>query len=260
MSTTQPEPAVRLTISATCARITLARPSRRNALNDSAWCLFTEVCRQVALNNEVRAVVLDGDGEHICAGADIHELAANIHDAEWLRANQSHVALALDAWAVLPQPTIAVMRGSCFGGGAALAVGADFRIVSHSARFAVTPARLGLTYRLVDCVRLSQLVGPARARELLLLAREIDGTTAERWGLATVLVDVSEISTAEAELLNRIAALSGYSQRGIKTTLLKIRDGAIADDAETQQIFGEAFNAPDFVAATAQFSAKSKRP
>ena len=259
MSTPQTELAVRLAISGTCARITLARPSRRNALDDSAWRLFTDICRHVALNHELRSVVLVGDGEHFCAGADIHELAANIHDADWLRASQSHVAAALDEWAALPQPTIAMMRGSCIGGGAALAVGADFRIVSSIARFAVTPARLGLTYRLVDCLRLSQLVGSARVRELLMLAREIDGVTLERWGLATMLVDDSEISAAEVELLSQIAALSGYSQRGIKTTLLKIRDGATADDAQTQRIFGDAFNSPDFLAAAARFTAKSTR-
>ena len=249
--------AIRVSLSDDVARIFLARPASRNALNDYAWQTLAEICAELSMNASIRAVVLAADGEHFCAGADIHEIRSRIQDADWMRTNQLHVAAGIDAWAALPQPTIAVIRGSCFGGGTALAVGADFRIASNTARFAVTPARLGLTYRLIDCLRISQLIGPARTRELLLLAREIDAATAATWGLVTRIIDDADLPATLEGMLTEIVALSGYSQRGIKTSLLKIRDGTVADDDETRRIFAAAFNAPDFRAAADAFAAKS---
>lgn len=259
MSTADPDPGVRVSRVGSLARIALARPRRRNALDHAGWSRLAQVCAELSVDMSIRVVVLEGEGEHFCAGADVHELRANVHDRVWLRANQSHVAAALDAYAALPQPTIAAVRGSCFGGGAALAVASDFRLASASACFAVTPARLGLTYRLIECLRLSQLIGPARTREMLLLAREVEAATAAAWGLVNEAVAEEQLEGTLQDMVNALGALSGYSQRGIKTTLLKIRDGAVADDDETRRVFEDAFNAPDFLAAADAFAAKSQR-
>jgi len=241
------------------ARITIARPQRRNALDTSCWLALSQICDTLATRADIRVVLLRGEGEHFCAGADIHELAENIQNTAWLRANQSHVADALDRFAALPQPTIAMIRGCCYGGGAALAISCDFRLAATDSRFAITPAKLGLTYRLVDCLRVNQLLGPARAREMLLLAREIDAGTALEWGLAGEVVPPERLDECVSALIEKLLALSGYSQRGIKVTMLKLRDGATRDDDETNQTFDGAFSGADFAEATAAFIAK-RRP
>jgi enoyl-CoA hydratase/carnithine racemase len=240
------------------ASITLARAERRNALDTATWQLLQDACATIANDSSIRAVTLAGAGEHFSAGADIHELAAHIEDAGWMAANQRAIAAALDAWAALPQPTIAIIRGSCFGGGAALAAAADFRIARDDARFAITPSKLGLTYRLVDCLRVVDLVGSARAREILLLARELDVATALTWGFVTEVAATDALNAAVDSMVQRLVSLSGYSARGIKQSLRKIRAGQATDDAETRAVFAAAFEGADFQEGARAFIEKRK--
>ena len=249
-----------LEISHQVAKITINKSARRNALDDHSWQLFQKICTDISVRDDLRIVLLTGQGEHFCAGADIHELREHILDTAWMKLNQSHVAAALDCYANLPQITIAMIRGCCYGGGAALAVSSDFRVAADTARFAITPAKLGLTYRLVDCLRLHQLVGPARAREMLLMAAEVDGASALSWGLVNDCVSITAMETAANIRIKKLLALSAYSQRGIKATLLKIRDGTHDDDDETRRNFAAAFSGNDFISAAASFAQKSTKP
>jgi enoyl-CoA hydratase/carnithine racemase len=245
---------IHLTITNNVARIALARPARRNALDANAWRALADACTRIAANDDIRAVVLMGEGLHFCVGADIHEMREHIGNAAWMQTNQAEIGNALDRYANLPQPTLAVIRGSCYGGGAALAVSSDFRIASIDTKIAITPAKLGLTYRLVDCLRVQQLIGPARTREMLMLAREIDANTALNWGLVGETCEADQLESRASAWVSGILALSSYSQRGIKKTLLKIRDGAIADDGETRKIFQDAFSGTDFQRAADAFT------
>jgi enoyl-CoA hydratase len=253
---------VTLEISHQVAKITINKSQRRNALDDKSWQLLQQICADISVHDDIRIVLLAGQGEHFCAGADIHELREHILDTAWMKRNQAHIAAALDTYANLPQITIAMIRGCCYGGGAALAVSSDFRIAADGARFAITPAKLGLTYRLVDCLRLHQLIGPARAREMLLMAAEVDGAAALSWGLVNECVAISALETVANSRIEKLLALSAYSQRGIKATLLKIRDGAHDDDDddETRRIFAAAFSGSDFISAAASFAQKPTRP
>lgn len=245
-----------LNIADTVATLTISRPAKRNALDTATWQALAEACATIAADGSLRAVVLQGEGDHFSAGADIHELGEHIHDATWMANNQKTIALALDAFASLPQPTIAVIRGSCYGGGAALAAAADFRLCCDDAKFAITPSKLGLTYRLIDCLRVVELVGAARAREILLLAKEINAATAVAWGMVTECVEPAQLPSALAATLTRVTSLSAYSARGIKQSLLKIRAGQTADDAETQTMFADAFQSKDFAEGAAAFIEK----
>jgi enoyl-CoA hydratase len=253
-----PQASVRKTITSGIARIEIDRADRRNAMNDAAWQRLTDICGELAQDRSVRGVVLTGAGEHFCAGADIHELRAHISSAEWMQRNQANIATAIDRYANLPQPTIAAIRGACYGGGAALAAASDFRIAADTARFAITPAKLGLTYRLVDCQRIVELVGAARARELLLLSMELSSAAALDWGFINTLIAADELDQEVDRWTTKLMSLSAYSQRGIKTTLLKIRNGVVVDDAETKATFAAAFAEPDFVAAAEAFASSRK--
>jgi enoyl-CoA hydratase len=245
---------VKLNITDKVARITLMRVVRRNALDGEAWRTLAEICAQLALREDLRAVVLAGEGDHFCAGADIHELSERIHDTAWMGQNQADIGNALDLYANLPQPTIALLRGNCFGGGAALAVASDFRFAAADTKIAITPAKLGLTYRLVDCLRVHQLIGPARTREMLLLAREVDAATAFNWGLVNEVCESNTLEIRASGWVSSITALSDYSQRGIKKSLLKIASGQTQDDAETRQLFQLAFEGRDFAHAAEAFN------
>lgn len=249
-------PSLLLNIADSVATLTIVRPTKRNALDTASWQALAETCATIGANGEIRVVVLQGEGAHFSAGADIHELREHINDSTWMAHNQATIASALDAFAALPQPTIAVIRGTCYGGGAALAAACDFRLCTTDAKFAITPSKLGLTYRLVDCLRVVELVGAARAREILLLAKEVDAATAVNWGMVTECVDPALLPSVVAAMLSRITSLSSYSARGIKQSLLKIRAGQTNDDAETRQIFADAFKGGDFAEGAAAFIEK----
>jgi enoyl-CoA hydratase len=249
---------IALSVTDRVATMTIARADRRNALNTAMWDTLSAHCAAVASREDIRAVVLTGEGEHFSAGADIHELNANIQDSAWMQANQAAIAHALDAYAALPQPTIAAIRGACFGGGAALAAASDFRYCTPDARFAITPAKLGLTYRLVDCLRVVSLVGEAHAREILLLAKELDAATAMHWGFVNEVVGPHSLDAKLADATSQLLSLSAYSQRGIKQNLIKIREGLTHDDAASMAMFRNAFIGKDFQEGASAFLEKRK--
>ncbi len=238
------------------ATLTIARASKRNALDTACWQALSEACATLVARDDVKVIVLEGEGAHFSAGADIRELAEHIDDAAWMSHNQTTIATALDAYAALPQPTIAKIRGACVGGGAALAAASDFRFCTSDARFAITPAKLGLTYRLVDCLRVVDLVGSAHAREILLLSKELDAATALHWGFVNDVVGDQSLDACVTETTEKLKALSSYSQRGIKQSLLKIRNGQTSDDSETIEIFRNAFTGGDFAEGAKAFLEK----
>jgi enoyl-CoA hydratase/carnithine racemase len=244
---------IRLEVADHIGAIVLARAARRNALDRDAWANLAAIARAVSADPAIRVVTIEGEGEHFCAGADLHELAAHIEDADWMRASQAEVGAALDAFAAIPQPVVAKVRGSAFGGGMALALSADFTIATADARFAITPARLGLSYRLADCARVVDCVGARRARELLLAARELDAAAACAWGLVTRVVDAAGLDRETAAFVAGLRALSATSQRAIKDNLLRIRAGQTHDDAATHAAFAAAFDTADFRAAARAF-------
>ncbi len=253
------ESRVLLSYSDGIAFITLHAPDNRNALNNAAWLNLAETCSLIAPDANVRLVVLRGTGAHFCAGADIYELRANIQNTSWMMQNQVAVGAGLDAFAALPQPTLAIIQGACVGGGAALAFSSDFRIAADNLRLSITPARLGLSYRLVDCLRVVRAVGHAHARELLLLAHEMDAATAHQWGAVTALSTAENLTTTADAFIERLLNLSATSQRAIKANLLKIGNGSTADDANSMADFAAAFVAPDFASAAKKFVEKSSK-
>ncbi len=240
------------------ARIVLNRPGQRNALGREDWRSLEQACNALSADIQVQLVLIEASGDHFCAGADLTELSTHISDQQWMREATADTALAIDAWASLPQPSIAVIRGCCFGGGIALAAAADFRVCDSSARFALTPARLGLSYRLKDCHRITQIVGMPMAKRLLLAAEELDATQALDCGLVTHKVDPDQLDPSVHDRCAQLMSLSGYSQRVLKATLNKIASGHSTDDEQTRQWFEQAFGGEDFERAARAFVQRVK--
>jgi len=237
-------------------RITFARPDKRNALNEAMWSELDRILKPFERASKLRAVVLVGAGGHFSAGADIAELQLKLQDKVWMKRNHIAVQRAQQRVYRLPMPTIALIEGSCFGGGLGLASACDFRIAAPSARFSVTPARLGLAYSLLDMRRLVDLVGPAVAREMLLLSAILDADEAKRCGLVTRLVGEDVIEAALADLLRSIADSSPRAIATIKLSLLKLADGQRFGDSATRAQFDALFDGPDFAEGAAAFMEK----
>lgn len=170
------------------ARIWLNRPERLNAvapvLVDDLLAALDEVAASAA-----GAVVLAGRGRAFCAGHDLKEPAPPGNARSRLERLQD-VTRRLRA---LPQPVIAAVHGYAIGAGAEFALGCDLVLAAEDAVFAFPEAGLGLSVTGAASRLLPLLVGPAKAKELLLLGERIDAATAERIGLVNAVVtDVDE--------------------------------------------------------------------
>lgn len=171
---------------------TLRRPDKANALTGRMLADLTDIAQAAA--GEARALVLTGEGRVFSAGADLDEARAGLAtNPVWERLS--------GAIAALPCLTIAALNGTLAGGAFGMALACDLRLAVPETRFFYPVMRLGFLPQPSDPVRLARLVGPARARMILMAGQKIGAAEALAWGLVDRIV-------AEADLLPQAAALA----------------------------------------------------
>ena len=183
------------------ATLWLNRPDKRNAVTEAMWAGITSTCAGLAEDASVRVLVVRGAGEHFCAGADIAELSGLADRTAYNVVNKA----ADDALAAFPRPTVAFIQGSCVGGGAEIAISCDLRIADSSARFGITPARLGIVYPPFALERAVAIIGPAAAKHLLYSAELIDAERARQIGLVHEALEPGD-AAARVDTLARLMA------------------------------------------------------
>jgi enoyl-CoA hydratase/carnithine racemase len=226
------------------ATIVLDAPATRNALPMAGWQALADAVAAVAEAGP-RVVVLCGGGPgRFCSGSDLGEIAELADYPERRAPFRQAMRDALDPLAALPMPVIAAIDGDCFGAGVALALAADWRVAGPRAAFAITPAKLGITYPQEDVARLVALVGRGQAARLLCGATRIDAAEAARIGLVEVLAE-DAMDQARA-----IAALSPASLRALKAAVAR---APLGHDPALDQAFDDAFGQQDLREGLAAF-------
>jgi len=204
------------------ATIALARPERRNVLDEAMASALREAAEAVASDPDVRCAILTGSGDVFAAGADINEIEA-ASDAENLAYN-ARLRAACDAVAALPVPSVAAVNGHAIGGGLELALACTLRVAAAGAKLGMPEARLGIVPATGGLARLPRLIGTARAARLLLTGELIDGAEAERLGIVDAAVDAGSVAEEALSLARQIAAAAPLSTRAVVA--------ALRDDAE----------------------------
>ena len=241
------------------AWVTLDRPDKRNAVTSDMWLALPGIASELAATRSVRVALIRGAGtEAFSAGADIAEMQQNLAHPERMRVMQQAVLDGQLAWQRLPIPTIAVIHGACTGGGCGLALACDLRLAAADSFFAIPPARLGLVYGLDDTRRLVDLVGPARAKEILFTGRRVSAAEALELGLVNEVVPTAELEARAIELANTIARNAANSIAAAKQVVNMIMDGTRVETAATRQLFDDAFNSAEFAEGARAFI--EKRP
>jgi enoyl-CoA hydratase len=239
---------VYLTTHGAIAQLILNRPDKRNALTRTMWAAIAEHAGAIAANPEVKVLVLRGvTPAAFAAGADIAEFEEVFAATESAQTYQDVVHAAYDAIADLGKPTIAMVQGVCFGGGCALALCCDLRYADASATFCIPPARLGLAYSLAETRRLMELVGPSKAKEMLMGARAIDADEALRIGLATRVFAAPDLERETMAFAGRLCELSQFTIRATKAVIREILDGAVAETETSRRLFEEQFRGADYI-------------
>ena len=242
------EQPVYLTIDGAIAQLVLNRPAKRNALNRAMWEAIPELAAQVADDPEIKVLVVRGaTPEAFSAGADIAEFKDVHASAETARAYHGIVHSAYRAIDSLAKPTIAMVQGVCFGGGCALALCCDLRYADETATFCIPPARLGLAYSLGETKRLVDLVGPSKAKEMLMGARVIDADEALRIGLATRIFGAADLERETVAFAERLCELSQFTIRAVKAIVGDIMAGAVDETETSRQLLEDQFQSPDYL-------------
>ena len=193
----------------------LDRPDKRNAIDQATVDALHELCAM--LEEAPRTLILTGSGGVFAAGADIAQLRDRTAD-DARRGINASVFIRIQE---LPMPVIAAIDGYALGGGAELAYAADIRIATPSLRIGNPETGLGIIAAAGATWRLPEIVGDARASELLLTGRALDAEEALRWGLVSSLHPAEELLAAAHGIVDRIAAndplATQYTKRALRT-------------------------------------------
>lgn len=241
------------------AIVTINRPERRNALDVATKVALRDALAAVAVDDEIRAVVLTGAGGAFCAGQDLAEHAAALEadPATVFDTVPEHYAPITTSLATMPKPVIAAVEGVCVGAGLGFALACDLRVLASSAVLATAFTGIGLTCDSGLAYTLPRAVGDARARELVLLAESFTAEQAVAWGIAGRIVEPGEALAQARQLAARLAAgpTAAYAESKQLIAGATSLDQTLAEEGAAQARLGLSVDHP---AAVAAFLAKQK--
>ena len=202
------------------AVLRLARPAKRNALNDGLILALRD--RLDSLPSEARAAVLCGDGEHFCAGLDLSELqerdaGQGLHHSRMWHAALEHVQYG-------PVPVVAALHGAVVGGGLELASACHIRVADESTFYALPEGSRGIFVGGGGAVRIPRLIGVARMTDMMLTGRVYNAQDGERIGLAQYLVPQGQAFDKAFELAGRIAQNAPLTNYALMHALPRIAE------------------------------------
>ncbi|HEY7851540.1 MAG TPA: enoyl-CoA hydratase-related protein [Caulobacteraceae bacterium] len=187
------------------AFVTLDNPSRLNALGDEMMEAFLVAMTPLAVDDDLRCVVLTGAGERaFVSGADVNELAEIAFPAE-ARAFIGKVHACCNTVRDLPVPVIARINGMALGAGLELAISCDLRVAANGATFGMPEIKLGVP-SVVEAALLPGLVGWGRAREMMLLGETFDAAAALAMGLVDDVVEAEDLDAAVEKRIGSLLA------------------------------------------------------
>jgi enoyl-CoA hydratase/carnithine racemase len=199
--------AIEYRVADSVATIHLNRPRRRNAFTIEMIDDWAAAIEEAQRDNDVRCVVLSGEGGHFCSGADLDHLASvEATPLARKRLFTEHIHRVIFALERLDRPIIAAVQGVAVGAGLDMALMCDIRFAGRSARLSTGYVRVGLVPGDGGCYLLPRLVGMAKALELLLGGEFVDAAEALRIGLVNRVYEDDELAKRTYQFAHRLAA------------------------------------------------------
>ncbi|MEY4884251.1 MAG: hypothetical protein RIS34_2105 [Pseudomonadota bacterium] len=226
------------------AVIRLTRKAKRNALNDALILALRDLFDNMP--STVRAAVIDGEGEHFCAGLDLSELQERDAGQGLHHSRMWHAALERVQFG--PVPVIAALHGAVVGGGLELASACHIRVADDSTFYALPEGSRGIFVGGGGSVRIPKLIGAARMTDMMLTGRVYNAQDGERIGLAQYLVPQGQAFAKAFELAVRVAQNAPLTNYALMHALPRI-----AEQPADQGFFTEAL-----MAAIAQSAPEAK--
>ncbi|WP_300302531.1 enoyl-CoA hydratase family protein [Ferrovibrio sp.] len=248
------------------ATVTLNRPERKNPLTFASYAELRDTFRALNYVDDVKTVVITGEGGNFCSGGDVHEIIGPLvrmkdaGDMAGLLAFTRMTGDLVKAMRHCPQPVIAAIDGICAGAGAILAMASDLRLATPRTKTAFLFTRVGLAGAdMGACNILPRIIGSGRAAELLYTGRSMSAEEGERWGFYNRLVAPEQVLDAAKALAKELSDGPTFAH-GITKTCLHQEwsmdlDAAIEAEAQAQAI---CMQTQDFARAYHAFVAKQK--
>ncbi|MFP8777340.1 crotonase/enoyl-CoA hydratase family protein [Hydrogenophaga sp. RWCD_12] len=202
------------------AIVTLTRPAKRNALNDGLILAIRDAFQNLPAS--VKAAVIDGEGEHFCAGLDLSELSERDAAEGVFHSRMWHAAL--DCVEKGTVPVIAALHGAVVGGGLELASACHIRVADESTFYALPEGTRGIFVGGGGAVRVPKLIGAARMTDMMLTGRVYNAADGERVGLAQYLVPTGTARDKAIELATRIATNARMTNFALMHALPRIAE------------------------------------
>jgi enoyl-CoA hydratase/carnithine racemase len=204
------------------AMVRFDRGDQANALSFAIMRELTKVAHELADNPDLCAVVLTGRIDNFCLGMDLKD--DEVVKSATARLSERRIMLKTGprmcrAWEELDPLTIVAIEGWCVGGGTALAVSCDLRLIGSGGHFYVPEVERGFNMSWGSVPRITNLVGPARAKRIVVLAEKLDAARAVDWGLADEAVPDGTAVEAALEMARRAASLPPNGVRLCKATI-----------------------------------------
>lgn len=194
---------VKLEVQGKVAIITINRPDKRNALNQEVRSELFKCLKEVDSRKEIRAAIITGTGDAFVAGADIAAMSDYTpQDAREASKHGSDIFLCIENMRI---PMIAAVNGWALGGGCELAMACDLRICCDTAKFGQPEVNVGIIPGYGAPVRLTRLIGPGKAKELIFTGRIIGAAEAEKIGLVNKIVAKDELMNEAMKLAQQFA-------------------------------------------------------
>ena len=208
------------------ATVTLARPDARNALNAGLIGELRRCVEELAEDDKVRAVVLTGEGDFFCAGADIGYMrdTANFSYEENLE-DARNLAAMFEAVDGCPKPVVARVKGAAIGGGVGLVAAADVAVAEEGTVFAFSEVRLGISPATIAPFVVRK-IGHSQVRALFLTGERFDGVRAREIGLVHEVISEEDLDAAVQEKVEGLLAGGPEALAATKALLRELRDAA----------------------------------
>jgi len=221
--------------------LTFNNPDRRNAMKLEMNHAVVQILEAFDASDDVRVVVMRGAGDKaFVSGADISEFDQHRSTPEG-RANFEQAWAGADrAFTNLRKPLIAMIRGYCIGGGLATALQSDLRVCASDSQFGIPAARLGLGYTFGGIKKLTHIVGPTMAAEIMLTARKFTAPEALAIGLVNRVVAPDQVLATVTDLATTIAANAPMTVQAAKAAVRETFKDPDRQDRERMDTLVEA--------------------
>ncbi len=235
-------------------------PERHNAVSLEMWEATARILADFGKDPDVRVVVLTGaGGKAFVSGADISKFGDERSTVEAVAKYGITVENANSSIYQFAKPTIAMIQGYCIGGGLGLALCCDLRIAADNSRFAVPAAKLGLGYEYPGLKRLTDVVGPAFAKEIFFTARQFNAEEARAMGLVNRVVPAAELEAYVKNYADTIGANAPLTVNSVKFIVGEVvKDEAKRDMARCSALVQQCFASKDYNEGRLAFMEKRK--